>query len=86
MDCNWAGVRIGAGPSSFLAVGICVGALGRAVLAATLGGVDLALSCILSLVAGCPFLCLPGLDDAVRIDPTVAVVSGWRPRPGSSCP
>ena len=84
IDCNWAGVRIGTGPSSFLAVGICVGALGRADSAATLGGMDLALS--LSLVAGCPFPCLPGLDDTVGIGPSVAAGSGWRPWPESTCP
>ena len=83
MDCNWAGVRIVAGPSSFLALGMCVGAWRRAVTAATVGGVDLALS--MSLVTGCPFLWLSGLD-IVGIDLSVTVASEWRPRPGSTCP
>ena len=83
MDCNWADVRIVTGPASFLVVGICVGALGRADSGATLGGMDMALS--LSLVAGCPFLCLSGLDDTVGVGPSVVVVSGWRPWPESTC-
>ena len=83
MDCNWAGVRIGAGPSSFLAVGMCVGALRRAVTAATVGGVDLALS--MSLVTGCPFLWLSGLD-LVGIDLSVTVVSSGGPGQGLLVP
>ena len=61
MDCSWAGVRIGT-------------ALGRSKSAATIGGVDLALS--LSLVVVCPFRGLPGLDGTVRIVTSMAVVSG----------
>ena len=76
MEFVSACVRVGAGSLSFVSVGICSRASGRAALASSVRSEDMTVLCVLPFSTGCPFLRFPGSEGAGRVGSAVPVIAG----------